>query len=104
MVSKEFKIKQTSVDQELPKGADPVVKEEVNFTRFMVGTYLDPRTGEWMVAQAPFDPLTLTIGDLVPERVAGNAEVMREKLAIKQVNLGLLEPGAFKEEKKNEIY
>ena len=59
------------------------------FTRFMVGTYIDPLTGEWMLAYAKFNPLTKQMDVLQTERVAGDREVMRERLTIKQAQLGL---------------
>lgn len=79
-------------------------KAQPKFTRFMVGTYIDPVTREWMLAFVQFDPVTKAVGELKTERVAGDYEVMRERLAIKEGHLGLFEPGDFTQENKLEIY
>ncbi len=86
---------------ELPVGNSTV---EPKFTRFMVGTYLDPVTREWMIAYTKFDPSTKTIDTLQTERVAGNHEVMVERFQIKVGNLGLMTAEDMQEEKKVEIY
>ena len=104
-----FKIKQEEEnDPVLPTGSNPVevtVKvTEPNYTRFLLGSYIDPVTGVWMLAQVPFDPLTKSLGTVHTERVGGDHEVLRERLMIKQVNLGLLEAGTFKEERKIDLY
>ena len=103
-----FKIKQEEEQLELPIGNNPVevtIKvTEPSYTRFLLGSYVDPVSGEWHTAQVPFDPLTKTVGPVTTERVAGDREIMRERLMIKQVNLGLFESGTFKEEKKVDIY
>jgi len=99
MFEKKNNKQEKSINEELQEeGPKP------HFTRFLVGTYLHPVTGEWMIAQAHFDPVTKVIGELVSERAAGDQQVMRERLAIKQVTLGLFEPGAVTQEKKEEIY
>lgn len=73
---------------ELPAGNTTV---EPKFTRYMVGTYLDPITREWMLSYVHFDPVTKTIDKMQTERVAGNTEVMRERLSITQAKLGLFD-------------
>lgn len=103
-----FKIKQEEEQVELPVGNNPVevvIKvTEPNYTRFLLGSYVDPVTGEWMLAQVPFDPLTKATGTVTVSRVGGDHAVMRERLMVKQVNLGLLEAGTFKEEKVVDLY
>lgn len=104
-----FKLQQDEhTDTVLPVGNNPVevvIKvNEPNYTRFLLGSYMDPVTGEWMLAEVPFDPLTKTVGPVVSTRVSGDVQVLREKLMIKQVNLGLLEAGTFKEERKIDLY
>lgn len=59
--------------------------------RWMVGTYLDPVTREWMLAQIKFDPVTFKVGEIETERVSGDFYILRERLQIKQIRLGLLE-------------
>lgn len=115
-MAKEFKIKpeveETVVlPQGLVKGLDQAkngefVKSplEPNYTRFLLGSYTDPVNGEWKTVQFPFDPVTMQVGSPVSERVAGDIEVLREKVAIKLINLGVLEHGVFKQEKKIELY
>lgn len=86
---------------ELPAGNTTV---EPKFTRYMVGTYLDPVTREWMLAYTAFDPITKKISTLQTERVAGNEEVMIERFQIKVGNLGLMSSEDVLEEKKVDIY
>ena len=74
------------------------------FTRYMVGTYLDPVTREWMIAYAHFDPSTKAVDILQTERVAGNHEVMIERFQIKVGNLGLMTAEDVQSENKVEIY
>jgi hypothetical protein len=74
------------------------------FSRNMVGTYKDPKNGEWMICHVAFDPATLQLSTIVIDRAAGNIEVMRERLQIKQATLGLLEDGDFTNESKPNIY
>lgn len=74
------------------------------FTRWLIGTYIDPKTNEWMTIQVPFDPKTLQLGKLDVQRVAGNHEIMLERLQIKMGSLGLAEEGDFSAEQKTEIY
>ena len=76
---------------------------EPNYTRFMVGTYLDPQHG-WMICQAAFDPVTKQVGEMTSEKASGDREVMIERLQIKVVNLGLMQPEVIKAEKKEDIY
>lgn len=64
-------------------------EKKPEFTRFMVGTYLDPVKGEWMLAYVKFDPSNMKCDVVQTERVAGDAEVMKERLVIKQAQLGL---------------
>ncbi len=107
-----FKIKQQEENEmvSLPVGNNPVNAEvvikvtEPNYTRFLLGSYVDPLNGEWKLIQVPFDPLTLALGSPTIDRVGGDAQVLRERLMIKQVNLGLLEAGTFKEERRVELY
>jgi hypothetical protein len=105
-----FKIKQEEEQLELPIGNNPVNQEvvikvtEPNYTRFLLGSYIDPQNGEWMLAQVPFDPLTKMTGKVVVSRVGGDVQVLRERLMVKQVNLGLLEAGTFKEERVVDLY
>lgn len=66
-------------------------QQSPNYTRFMLGTYLDPVKGEWMLAYVKFDPLTMKFDVVQTERVAGDAEVMKERLVIKQAQLGLFD-------------
>lgn len=86
---------------DLPTGNSPI---EPKFTRFMVGTYLDPVTREWMLAYTKFDPVTKTVDVLQTERVAGNHEVMVERFQIKVGNLGLMIAEDIVEEKKIDLY
>jgi hypothetical protein len=74
------------------------------FTRYMVGTFLDPQTKEWMIAYAHFDPVTKSVDVLQTERVAGNEEVMIERFQIKIGNLGLMSTEDVQSENKVEIY
>lgn len=80
--------------------------EVVNFTRYMVGTYIDPLSGQWMLAYVKFNPVTKQLDTIKTERVAGNQEVMRERLVIKQAKLGLFDaaPVLEDENKLEEIY
>lgn len=78
--------------------------EQPKLTRFMVGTYLDPKSGEWMIAQAKFDPITKTVGEFVATRAAGDREVMREKFQITVVTLGLFDAEAPKDTTAFNIY
>lgn len=78
-------------------------QQQPNYTRFMIGTYLDPVEG-WSLGYAPFDPVTKMIGEFKSERCAGDFEVMLERLRIKEVNLGLFSSDPIKAEKKEEIY
>jgi|GEM_PF-6328147 hypothetical protein len=83
---------------------DAIEQSAPKFTRFLVGTYIDPVTNEWMIAQAPLDPVLKVTGNVTVERVAGDMEVMKERLVIKQGMLGIFEAGEFSQEKKMEIY
>lgn len=71
--------------------SEPIAQQEpaVRLTRWMVGTYIDPMTNEWMLAQIKFDPITKQTGELVTERVTGDYEVMKERLAVKEAILNL---------------
>jgi hypothetical protein len=90
---------------ELPEGINTVEAAEVpKFTRYMVGTYLDPISREWMLAYAHFDPSTGIVDKMQTERVAGNHEVMVERFQIKVGNLGLMTTEDVQQEKKVEIY
>jgi hypothetical protein len=82
----------------------PVLAETPHYSRHMVGTYINPTNGEWMLIQVSFDPATLQLGEVVTERATGNLEVARERLFIKMGNLGLTEAGDFTEEKKTKLY
>lgn len=73
-------------------------------TRFMVGTYNDPVSGEWMLAYIKFDPITKTVGEIKTERVSGDEEVLRERLVIRQGQLGLLDRGESTDMVKNDLY
>lgn len=88
---------------ELPKGSI-TVGQEVKLTRYMVGTFLDPITREWMLAQVKFDPVTKVVSELQTERVAGNHEVMLERFQIKVGNLGIMSADDMNDENKVEIY
>ncbi len=80
------------------------VAEKPNFVRHMVGTYIDPKNQERMIIHVAFDPATLQLSEVLTERVAGNFEVQRERLMIKQASLGLLDDGNFPEEVKTKLY
>ena len=67
----------------------PVPAQQAPLTRFMIGTYIDPVNGQWMLSFVKFNPATGDIGKVQTERVAGNFEVMQERLMIKQMELGL---------------
>lgn len=98
MAKKSF---EESLNETSDTGKITIVKP--NYTRFLVGTYLDLTHG-WMICSAPFDPVTGQIGELQKERAAGDIEVMRERLMIKEVNLGLFSSDPITQEKKEEIY
>lgn len=80
--------------------------EEVkpNYTRWLLGTYTDPKTQELMLGFVPFDPVTKMTGEFQSERAAGNLEVLLERYMVKQASLGILEQGNFTQERKTEIY
>jgi hypothetical protein len=90
-----------SVSTTAMETADPVtesITNKPNFTRFMIGTFFDPKDGEWKIVQAKFDPNTLTFGTIDVQRVAGDVEIMRERIDIKIIRLGLLENKDMTEE------
>lgn len=91
------------VEKEFPQSKDNG-KSNFNPTRFLVGTYLDPIRGEWMIAQVPLDTKTLVTGPVVTTRVAGDFEVMKERLAIKIVQLGLHDAQDIKQETNTNLY
>ncbi len=101
MSKESYKDQREDEDQILPEGNQTVAPK---FTRYMVGTYLDPVSREWMLAYTKFDPVTQTISKLYTERVAGNHEVMLERFQIKVGNLGIMTPDDMNEEHKVEIY
>lgn len=110
-ITKKEKLKPTETvlqdiqeEQEMAKKEENVETKEKVYTRFMLGTFLDPMNGEWKLAYVAFNPVTGDIGELKTERVAGDAEVMRERLVIKQSQLGLFDGAPITEEKKLEIY
>lgn len=100
----DFPIKEEKPQSEQIKAPSAESKTSGNFSRHMVGSYIDPMNGDWMVASIAFNPATLQLGEIKTERVAGDIQVMRERLQIKQANLGLIEAGSFFEERKTEIY
>lgn len=91
-----------NVVEDLPVGNSPV--ESPKYTRYMVGTYLDPVSREWMIAYTHFDPVTKTMDTMQTEKVAGNHEVMIERFQIKVGNLGIMTSEDVQSEKKVEIY
>lgn len=90
------KEKNTSFEEE----KEVETKPEVTLTRYLLGSYIDPIRNEWMLGYAKFDPATGTIGKFEKERVAGDFEVMKERLQIKTIKLGLYSPNAVTEEEQ----
>lgn len=85
--------------EQVPASLEEVtVAPAVNLTRFMLGTYLDPQSGEWMLAYVKFDPRTMTLGQIKTDRVAGDMEVMKERMLIKQAQLGIYDVGPVADE------
>jgi hypothetical protein len=68
---------------------DTEVKPSVPLTRYMLGSFIDPVTNEWKLAYIKFNPATLAVGEVKTERCAGDRQVMEERLAIRQIELGL---------------
>ena len=68
-----------------------------NYTRALLGTYWDPQRGEWMLAKAKFDPVTLQATEVTSERVAGDSLVMMDQLYIKQIQLNFYEKEPVRE-------
>lgn len=60
-------------------------------TRTMLGTYFDETKQEWMIASAEFDPISGAVGSLKRERVAGDEEVMRERITLHQIRMDFWE-------------
>lgn len=81
-----------------------ILAPEVKLSRYMIGTYIDSTNGEWMLSYVKFDPVTKALGEVKTERIAGDEEVMRERLVIKQGQLGLLERGEASDTVKTDIY
>jgi hypothetical protein len=74
-----------------------------NLSRYMIGTYVDPQSGEWMIAEIKFDPATKQVGVISIERAAGDVEVMRERFQIKVVNRGLFSRDPVNEDGQNAL-
>lgn len=81
----------TVVKEESKKTVVLEVPEKLPLTRYMLGTFIHPVTGEWMLAQAKFNPITGEVGEFSTERCAGDWIVMQERMQIKINSLGLLE-------------
>lgn len=61
-----------------------VAEVQPKFTRVLLGTFLDPKTGDWTVVKVPFDQETLVMGSPETTRVPGDAYVLEERVYIMQ--------------------